>query len=283
MSQSVVAVFEDREQAELARDQLVASGYPDDEVQVHLGSEMESGSVAPPASATSDRETEGGIGQFFRSLFGMDDDRPATYEEAARRGLATLVVHAATDEDVEDIRTILERFDVIDIDERATQWQAEGRGASAGMPGETRRGLEGDTSATIPVIEENIQVGKREVERGRVRVYTRVIERPVEESVNLREERARVTRQPADRPATESDMAAFREGSMEIRERAEIPVVEKQARVVEEVQVGKQVQERTETIRDKVRKTDVRVEETEDAPSAATDAATPNSEKRKRR
>jgi uncharacterized protein (TIGR02271 family) len=124
--------------------------------------------------------------------------------------------------------------------------------------------------ATIPVVEEHVAVGKREIEGGRVRVYTRVLERPVEESVQLHEERARIERRPVDRPATEADMAtAFKEGSMEIRERTEVPVVQKQARVVEEVRVGKDVRERTETVRDTVHKTDVRVEQQEAAPMAA--------------
>lgn len=289
MTQSVVAVFEDREQAEMAREELVASGLPAERVSIHVGSETDTSSTATRSTAAD--ENEGGIGHFFRSLFGLDDDRPTYYEEAARRGHATLVAHASRDEEVEQIRAILERFDVVDIDERATQWRSEGQGDQAEMAGRMtdRSTSADDASATIPVIEENIQVGKREVERGRVRVYTRVVERPVEASVNLREEQARVTRQPADRPATEADLAAFREGSMEIRERAEVPVVEKQARVVEEVQVGKQVRERSETVRDKVRKTEVRVEETDDAPSATQGtqgtpgAATPDPEKKKRR
>lgn len=46
----------------------------------------------------------------------------------------------------------------------------------------------------------------------------------------------------------------------EIRETREEPVVSKQERVVEEVVVGKTSQDRTETVRDKVRRTDVEVE-----------------------
>jgi len=50
---------------------------------------------------------------------------------------------------------------------------------------------------------------------------------------------------------------------MEVREKSEEAVVQKQARVVEEVRVGKEVNERTETVRDTVRRTDVQVEETD--------------------
>jgi len=127
-------------------------------------------------------------------------------------------------------------------------------GQSAGTQ-EVRAG----TEATLPVVEEQIQVGKREVERGGVRVQTRVEEKPVEAQVSLREEHARVERRPVDRPASEADLAAHA-GTIEVTEKTEVPVVAKEARVVEEVVVGKQATERTETIRDTVRRTDVEVE-----------------------
>jgi stress response protein YsnF len=280
MNQSLVAVFEDRTQAERARQELISSGVSSDCLTLHATDSASDSAVTTAPGTQIDTET--GIGHFFRTLFGLEDDRPAVYEEAARRGHCTLVVDCQSEDDMDRIHAILDRYDVIDIDERAGQWKAgmaEGRATmDAGrttldsgrmeFDASQRGPADANTEARIPVIEENLQVGKREVERGRVRVYTRVMERPVEESVQLREERAQVSRQPADRPATEADLNAFKEGSMEIREKAEIPVVQKQARVVEEVQVGKQVQERTETVRDKVRKTDVQVEE-EAAPTAS--------------
>ncbi|HEX8457489.1 MAG TPA: YsnF/AvaK domain-containing protein [Pyrinomonadaceae bacterium] len=113
---------------------------------------------------------------------------------------------------------------------------------------------------TIPVVEEELQVGKREVERGGVRVESRVEEKPVTEEVQLREERVHVERRPVDRPVTDAD-AAFREGTLEVKEHGEEAVVAKTARVVEEVVVGKQVEERTETVSDTVRRTDVDVQE----------------------
>jgi uncharacterized protein (TIGR02271 family) len=122
---------------------------------------------------------------------------------------------------------------------------------------------QGGTNQTqsVPVVEEELQVGKRTVNRGGVRVFTRVEERPVEETVRLREERAQVERTPVDRPATEADFQAMREGVIEVRETAEEPVVAKQARVVEEVRVGKQVEQREQTVRDTVRHTEVQVEQ----------------------
>ena len=59
-----------------------------------------------------------------------------------------------------------------------------------------------------------------------MRVYSRVVEQPVRETVQLEEERVDVERRPASRPAGGD---AFREQSFEVRERAEEPVVEKRA------------------------------------------------------
>jgi uncharacterized protein (TIGR02271 family) len=112
----------------------------------------------------------------------------------------------------------------------------------------------------IPVVEEELQVGKRQVQRGGVRLYTRVTQQPVEETVRLRDETVHVERRPVDRPASEADFEAFKEGTIEVSETDEEPVVRKQARVVEEVLVHKDVREQTETVRDTVRRTEVEVE-----------------------
>lgn len=115
--------------------------------------------------------------------------------------------------------------------------------------------------AVLPVIEEQVRVGKRAVAGGGIRIVKRVQEVPVEEQVTLREESIDVERRPADRPLTEADRAALEERTFEIREHDEEAVVDKQARVVEEVVVDKDVEERTESIQDTARRIDVDVEE----------------------
>ena len=113
----------------------------------------------------------------------------------------------------------------------------------------------------IPVVEEELRVGKREVEGGGVQVTTRIDEVPVNEQVTLHEETVNVQRQPVDRPVTDADRSAFQSGTFEVRERSEEAVVDKQARIVEEVHIKKDASERTETVQDTVRRTDVDVEQ----------------------
>ena len=119
----------------------------------------------------------------------------------------------------------------------------------------------GDETA-VPIVEEQLRVGIREVERGGVRVTTRVEETPVEEQVTLREERVHVERHPVDRPVADAELTdLLQEGTVEMRMRGEEVVADKQARVVEEVVVRKDVEERTETVRETVRRTAVDVQE----------------------
>jgi stress response protein YsnF len=114
----------------------------------------------------------------------------------------------------------------------------------------------------IPVVEEEIRIGKREVDSGGVRIETRVEETPVNEQVTLRDERVTVERRAVDQPVDGATLTdAFREGTIEVREHDEEAVVAKEARIVEEVVINKEVDQRTETISDSVRRTDVDVQQ----------------------
>jgi hypothetical protein len=83
----------------------------------------------------------------------------------------------------------------------------------------------------------------------------------VEEQVTLREEHATFERHAVNRPISEAELDALKDQSIEVREMAEEAVVGKTARVVEEVQIGKESTERTERITDSVRKTQVDVDQ----------------------
>jgi uncharacterized protein (TIGR02271 family) len=117
-----------------------------------------------------------------------------------------------------------------------------------------------EQGGSIPVVEEELQIGKRTIRRGAVRVYSRVIDKPVEDEIELREERVHVERRPVDRPVGSGELGRLRDQSIEISETAEEPVVQKRARVKEEVVVGKETKTRTEKVRDTVRRTEVEVE-----------------------
>jgi uncharacterized protein (TIGR02271 family) len=208
---------------------------------------------------------------------GVPKEHAEYYAEGVRRG-GTLVTVDSPDDKAQQAVDIMNGNNAVDIDTRGAAYRSSGYTgynesaspyASEDITREretyrnaptmnTGANTQGET--VIPIVEEDIAVGKRQVQSGGARIHTRVTERPVEESVSLHEEHVTVNRRPVDRAASESDMA-FGEKSFDVTETSEVPVVAKSSRVVEEVVVGKTATDRTETIRDTVRRTDVDVEE----------------------
>ena len=257
MNSTVLAVFDEYGQAHSAMNALFTQGFAPSDVKL---SPAESSAEARQAALHGAQQTEPGrgwsIGNFFRSLFGSDQhaNDADLYTEAVRRGSYLISVTVANPEQGDRAAAILHGFNPVDLEQRATEWR------KAGWGGAPATQTQNETQTSLPVIEEELKVGKRSVLKGGVRIYQHITERPVEESVRLTEEHVSVTRTPVNEPATEADLAAFKEGTMEVRETAEEPVVEKTARVVEEVNISKDVTERTETVSDTLRRTDVDVE-----------------------
>jgi len=261
MSQTVIALFDKSSEAQNAVEKLVNNGFLRDNINISLNTTDNMAATRTTDSEYTDTN-EKGIGGFFRSLFREDDDEADKYTRVAERANSVVTVYAATAEDAQRAANILDSSGAIDVNEKATEY---GYTTNRGITGkDTMSSRSGDESSTsIPIVEENVQIGKREVETGGVRVRSRIIETPVEENLRLREEYVRVERTPVDRPATEADLQNFQEREIEMTEHAEVPVVNKEARVVEEVNLNKEVEERDETIKETVRKTEVDVENIE--------------------
>ncbi len=115
----------------------------------------------------------------------------------------------------------------------------------------------------VQVIEERLDVGKRSVSRGKVRLHAYVVENAVSENVSLRDETVTIDRRPVDRAVAVGELGvdAFKDRTIEMEEIDEEAVVAKSARVVEEIGIRKDVTDRTETIRDTVRSTKVDIED----------------------
>ncbi len=271
MSHTVVGIFDNRSEAQTAMQQLIQSGFAKENIDI--SNRSDSGSAGSTPARSNDGRVSGtmsatevsgstdfarSVGDFFRSLFGDDETSVRTYTEAASDADAILTVHVDSADRAGVAADILDRNGAIDVDGRMSQ---NSRQNLTGTESATQNAASNQTNTTIPVIEENLQVGKREVETGGARVRSRVIEKPVETNVRLREEHVVVNRQPVNRAVTDTDLTNFKEGEIEITEHAEQAIIGKQARVVEEVSVGKTVSEREETIRGTVRRTDVEVEE----------------------
>jgi stress response protein YsnF len=116
-----------------------------------------------------------------------------------------------------------------------------------------------EEETTIPVVQEELKVGKRKVERP-VRVFKHVVEKPVEATVRLRDEIVTVERRVVDRRPGDADLKAFTDSKIEMMETTEEPTVSKEVHVTEEIIVTKHAKEHEEKIRDKVRKTEINIE-----------------------
>lgn len=295
MSQ-IVGFYQTKSEAERVRDELISSGFGRTDVKLFCN-------TGSGASTTGARNDDPGFWESLKEMFGMaDEEDRQLYAEAARRGSCGVAVDADDDAEVRRATEIMQRGKVMDLDTHATEWRKSGwqggatttstaaattRSAGTAATGMANRttttGTTGTTAAAstagqsreaIPVVEEQLQVGKRVVQGGGVRIHSRVTERPVQEQVNLREEHVNVERRRVDRPLTDADKAAaFRERTIEATETVERPVVNKEARVVEEVVVNKDVRQRTETVNDTVRRTDVEVDRTPGANAAASTTA----------
>lgn len=204
--------------------------------------------------------------------FGVPEADAQYYAEGIRRGGALVSVELLdNDNRTGRAQEILNGYNPVNIDDRASYYQQSGWTGfdenatpySENQISEFRssvRDVPTGQQAKLDVVEEELQVGKREVEDGRVRVATRITETPVEENVTLREERVVVDRYPVDRPATSADLDNMHDATIELTERHEEAIVTKTARVVEEVVVGTEATEHTETIHDTLRRKDVEVE-----------------------
>lgn len=331
MSSTITALYDNRADAEAAKERLRTASIDVGQVQIH--------DQASPGYDDTQYSTHQnrGIWDSIKHAFLPDEDRH-TYEEGMRRGGALLTVDVEDAEADAAMQVLEQDANSVDIDERANQWRSSGWNypGSGGMPAtndgtipeshptilggasfdaEAGRGLQddilrtdslresdqaglggasfeaerdrtpkedtsrdqslrdatlqdserrGDVSAereeVVPIVEEQLVVGKRDVNRGGVRVRSYVTEVPVHEQIRLRNEQVQVERRKVDQPLSDADGDAFRERTIDVTATGQEAVVSKTARVVEEVVVSKTAQEHDEQIDDSVRHTDVEID-----------------------
>jgi uncharacterized protein (TIGR02271 family) len=273
-ARNATAYFETRAAADAAVNDLVAAGFPREQISV----------AGTGATGTTDNRS---FWEELKDLFLPAEDRYA-YAEGLRRG--GFVVSVRTEEtEYERVLEILDREGAVDLDKKEASWRGEGWTGYPGEEGEegvaasapAGRASQTDLSAmsssetaaaprraaaaagaeeVIPVYEEQLRVGKRDVSHGRVRIRSYVVETPVNEQVRLRSESVQVERKPVDRPVAAGD-ALFQDRVIEAEERGEEAVIAKDARVKEELTLRKTIDNRTQDISDTVRHTEVEIQD----------------------
>ena len=283
-NQTVVGIFNTADEAKQAVQKLGTAGFELDFVDVSQASAGTDGpnsnyantsGTATEAVGDAAGRTKDSVGGIFSSLFGGDNDEADTYAQVTRSGHSVVTVHADTAEQAHKAADILDDAGALDVDSKAAEYGVN----NSYTAGRQEKQQDQTDGMKAEVIEETLQVGKRTEQTGGVRLRSRIVEKPVEASVRLREEHVTVQRKPVNRPATEADFKTFKEGDVTLTESAERAVVAKEAHVVEEVSLGKQVTEREETIHETVRNTEVDVEQIP-GQSASGPANQPNQPKR---
>ena len=258
---TVVGLFASIAQAEQVKKTLIADGYSASDIRVVANDDDATETTGTATASDKDYTDVGsgggtGIGEkvssFFRNLSGGDEHAHHHYATGVNTGGALLAA-TVEDEDASAVASTLQEYGAREIEGASQQGIAQ-----QPVYGQGQSEVVGQTA--IPVVEEELVVGKREVDRGGVRVYSHVVERPVEADVVLRDERINVERRVINRPATAADFGSG-ESSFELRASGEEAVVGKSSRVTEEVLIGKQASEHTEAVHDTIRKTEVEVEQ----------------------
>ncbi len=251
--QTLVAVYDTAAHADAAVRDLKAASVPADSISQHA----KTGSM----SGTTRTETTGRDPGFWSSLFGGEPDHDtAVYDRSIDNG-STVVTVRVPPEHFARVSSILEKQNPIDLDERAAEYGSSETVArrTTTTPGEETHGTATD-GGSMQLSEETLSVGKRAVSGGTTRIRRYVVETPVEENVTLRSEKVSIDRRPVTdgRPVGNAD---FTDKTLEMTETSEEAVVAKTARVTEEVTLRKDTSDRVETIKDTVRRDEVKVEQ----------------------
>ncbi len=255
--ETIVAVFDTAEHARAAVNALKAGGFHDEDISIIDRNRLSDG------GATNGGTREPGL---WGRLFGGDvykheaDVYGQTVQEggavASMRVLASEVAHATG---------ILDLHHPIDVNDRAVTsgiapaaHVASARATTAvPMAAQQAVAVTPKVAAThddvLRLAEEQLQVGKEMVETGRTRVRRFTTEREVAQDVTLHEEHAEVFRRAVSEPAAFADID-WADSEIEVTETAEHALVNKTARVVEEIALRTVGADHVETLHEKLRR-----------------------------
>ena len=260
--QSIIAAFKDNSTAKQAVERLVAQGFARSAIHLQSGYE----DAAAPAAGRTSLADPFGFATFFSTLFGADAQSEAgKYAEAVRRGTTVVAVDVRSEGESDKATRVMQELGSIDVDQRAQEWQSQGwTGFDAAAKPLSREELSAEQEKVVPVVQEELKVGKRDANGGGVRVRSLGCHRDAGVRADLAAQRAHHGRAPPGELAPRPPTGELQGLHLDVRDLSEQVVVGKKARVVEEVVVGKEVTEHTEEVSDTVRRTDVEIERVAD-------------------
>jgi hypothetical protein len=126
MQRTIIAVFDNRGDAQSACDALQAAGFDRTQVRLSEGDPTGRPSSTGAQARTGEHAGSGildSIRNFFGNMFGTDDsEHVQKYSDAVTRGHHVLTMTANNEPDIERAADIVERWGPVDIDEKAAEW-----------------------------------------------------------------------------------------------------------------------------------------------------------------
>jgi len=261
--ETIVAVFDTVAHAEAAVKALKAGGFADADISIFDEGRLKSGKAAAALKETG----------LWHRLFGGNvyEHEAAIYGQTVERGGAVVSVRVL-DSEVAHATAILDIHRPVDVHDRAITTGI----ARAAHVNAVEKKLDAVPLATVQKVavspklaavhdevlrlaEEQLQVGKKMTETGRTRVRRFVTEREASADVTLHEEHAEVLRRAISDPKFVGKID-WADRTIEVVETAEHALVNKTARIVEEVSLKKIGSDHVETVKDKIRRQQVEIE-----------------------
>jgi uncharacterized protein (TIGR02271 family) len=265
--ETLVAAFDTKDHAMAAVNALKTGGFHSDDISIVDGARLAGGKGVAPNAAKS-------IG-LWQWLFGDVAKYEANvYAQTVNEGGTVVSVRVPPDQ-VAQAAGILDLHNPININDRAitagfapvAHVETAAKTIAAATPLAAAQSVavtpklaevHGDT---LRLAEEQLQVGKKMVETGRTRVRRFTTESDVAQDVTLHEEHAEVLRKAlAQQPAQLADID-WADGTLEVVETKEQALVNKVARLVEEVSLRRKGDDHVETIHEKLRRQQAEVEQ----------------------
>ncbi len=156
MQRTLIAVFDNRGDAQSALDELVSAGFSRPQIRL-------SENAPETDTSTGEGSFVDSIKHFLTHMFGTDDSvHVQKYSDAVTRGHHVLTLTAADEPEVERAADIVERWGPVDIDEKSALWsggepaaEAMRMGAgtqqqSASMSQQSMQGTPGSAQGAAP-------------------------------------------------------------------------------------------------------------------------------------
>ena len=263
--ETIVAVFDTAAHANAAVQALKAGGFANADISVFDENRLAGGKNAIAAGVR-----EAGL---WHRLFGDDVHKheAAIYNQAVKEG-GVVVSARVLDSEVAHAVAILDLHRPVDVHDRAVtsgispaahieavEKKIDAMPLTAVQQVAVSPKLAEAHDGVLRLAEEQLQVGKKLVESGRTRVRRFITERPVTANVTLHEEHAELLRRAVTDPKYFGEID-WADKEIEVVETAEHALVNKTARIVEEVSLKKIGSDHVETINDKLRRQQVEIE-----------------------